>query len=152
MNEILTKDSIILNANITSKDECFNFLVKKAIDLNIATDHDELYKSFWIREKEMSTGFTDGIAIPHAKSSCILRPAIIFIKNNTGIQWESLDGKLVNIIISIIVPQNSENDLHLRLLSKLAKKLMDENFRAQISFSNSVNDIYKELSIVLINT
>ncbi|MBW9212630.1 MULTISPECIES: PTS sugar transporter subunit IIA [Terrabacteria group] len=145
MNAILNKEAVILNMNIETKDDCFKFISEKAESLRLISDSESLYQSLWRRENEISTGFTDGIAIPHAKDACVLKPAILFIKNNRGIDWKSLDGQLIRIVISIIVPANSECNLHLILLSKLAKKLMDEDFRAQLTSENNQDAIYQEL-------
>lgn len=145
MNTILNKEAVFLNTSIQTKDDCFKFISEKAKALQLVSDSDSLYQSLWKRENEISTGFTDGIAIPHAQDVCVLKPAILFIKNNCGIDWKSLDDKLIHIVISIIVPANSECNLHLILLSKLAKKLMDEDFRAHLTSENNQDAIYQEL-------
>lgn len=149
MSEILLKSAVILNTTLKTKDECFHYISEKAEKLKLITNKQSLYESLWKRENEISTGFTDGIAIPHAKDACVLSPSILFIKNNNGIDWGSLDNQLIRIVISIIVPSNSECNLHLKLLSKLAKKLMDEEFRALLTSETDQDVIYQELCAIL---
>ncbi|MGL4590163.1 MAG: PTS fructose transporter subunit IIABC [Mycoplasmatales bacterium] len=89
-------------------------------------DVDQLFKNFIERENQTSTGFENGIAIPHAKIMNITEPQIVVLRT-AGIDWPSMDGNPTTLIIAIIVPEDSENE-HLRILGNLTRKLMDNEF------------------------
>ena len=84
-------------------------------------------KDYQEREQESTTGFGNGIAIPHAKSNNVKTAAILFGRSTTDIEWQSLDGKPVNTFISLLVPAN-EGDVHLKLLAQLSRKLVHQDF------------------------
>ncbi len=146
MNKIIEENHIFLSEKLNTKLECLNFLSIQSEKLSISNNSDEVLKALLEREKEISTGFTDGIAIPHTQSSTILKPALIFIKNREGIEWQTLDGKLVHLIIAIFVPKDSEENLHLKLLSSLARKLMDKDFRNRLLNTQNKKVILELLS------
>ena len=92
-------------------------LAELATSLNLVVDRDSLVKDYQEREQESTTGFGNGIAIPHAKSNNVKTAAILFGRSTTDIEWQSLDGKPVNTFISLLVPAN-EGDVHLKLLAQ----------------------------------
>jgi len=102
-------------------------LAELATSLNLVVDRDSLVKDYQEREQESTTGFGNGIAIPHAKSNNVKTAAILFGRSTTDIEWQSLDGKPVNTFISLLVPAN-EGDVHLKLLAQLSRKLVHQDF------------------------
>ena len=83
-----------------------------------------------VREDLGATGLTDGFAVPHAKDASIAVPALIVWRNETSIAWPSFDGQPVDIAVALFVPAARDKEEHIRLLSKTAVLLMDEDFRA----------------------
>lgn len=73
----------------------------------------------------------EGFAIPHAKSSAIDQPAVIVVKLKNAIEWQSLDGSSTQNIFALLIPENDAGEKHLALLSKIAKLLMNEDFKHQ---------------------
>jgi fructose-specific phosphotransferase system IIA component len=80
------------------------------------------------REKHSTTGVGFGVAIPHGKSAAVRRAAVAFGRTRQGLEWNALDGQPVHLVFLIAAPEDADN-VHLRALSHLARKLMDEGFR-----------------------
>ena len=94
------------------------------------------------REEESTTGIGFGVAIPHEKSAAVTVPALAFGRSHEGIQYDSMDGKPVHLMFLIAVPETS-NDEHLRILSKLSRKLMHEDVRQKLMTATNVEEIYQ---------
>lgn len=73
----------------------------------------------------------DGFAIPHVNSIDILEPTIVIIKLQKGIEWDSLDGKLTNYIISFFIPKNNKDNKHLKFMANIARMLMLSDFKEE---------------------
>ena len=97
-----------------------------------------------MREAESTTAIGMNVAIPHAKSSAVNQPAVAVMQNRKGIQWESLDGSLPQLVFLIAVP-NDSNDTHLRLLQRLSKALMHDDTRDNLVHAQDKNEIYNIL-------
>jgi len=106
----------------------------------LANDSEAVYNSYIKREKEGSTGMTDGFAIPHAQSAAIAKSSMIVLKLKQPIDWQSLDGKKIDTVISFLIPQVDSN-AHLQYLSNTAKLLTHADFIAQLKAANTPAEI-----------
>ncbi|MFK0217669.1 fructose-specific PTS transporter subunit EIIC [Streptomyces vinaceus] len=95
-------------------------------------DVDELVRVALAREAQGTTGLGESIAIPHAKTDAVSRPAVGFARSGAGIEWGSLDGTKARLVFMIAVPEAAAGDEHLRILAMLSRKLMDEDFRERL--------------------
>lgn len=129
--DLLDIKSISLNANPGSKRESLDM----AIELMAASGklHDkEAYRSaVYAREEEGTTGIGDGIAIPHGKGESVKQAALAAMVIKDGVDFEALDGAPVHLLFLIAAP-NTEDNIHLDVLSKLSMLLMDEDFTAAL--------------------
>lgn len=132
--------------DFNSKEEVFDFIAKEVSKTNSKLNKEEIVNSLKIREKEVSTGFEDGIAIPHGKVTNLETPIISVVKT-CDIDWPSMDGAGTNFIICILVPINGGEE-HLKILSEITRKLVSQEFRNQLKQSNQeeivslLNDVY----------
>ncbi|MDT2726888.1 MULTISPECIES: fructose-specific PTS transporter subunit EIIC [Lactococcus] len=120
----LSENDVFLHQTFNTRDEMFDFLAEKTIQLGIATDKEKIKEKLVARELEGTTGMMDGFAIPHAKSSNINKASLIIVKNEKGIAWDSLDGQPITFIIGLFIPEHQKGTAHLQLLSSVAKMLM----------------------------
>lgn len=111
----------------TTQDEILKDLAHLAKSLDLVSDEAELVNDYHEREKESTTGFGNGVAIPHAKSNNVKTATILFGRSQAAIEWDSLDGKPVNTFISLLVPADA-GDVHLKLLASLSRKLVHKDF------------------------
>lgn len=150
--EAISFENIRVNENIHSQLEAFNRIAELAISNGIANSKPAIVDGLLGREAESTTGFMDGFAIPHTKSSEIKKPSVIILKSTNGIEWNSLDGSPVRFIISLLVPEEDAGITHLTLLSSLSRILIRSEVRDQLINASSASEIVEILSSVMKNT
>ncbi|QGS52277.1 PTS sugar transporter subunit IIA [Spiroplasma tabanidicola] len=146
--EIFNEDSIVIDENLNNKEEVFAFISNYFVNNKYADNYKEIYQGFFIREKEGSTAFTDGIGIPHSKTATIKRPGIFILKNNIGIEWDSLDDKPTFFFIALAIPEKDAEVDHLKMLSSIARKLVDETFKKNLINSKNKEEVFELISKV----
>lgn len=149
VNEIFKPQYIKIDSILKDKNEALNYLACLGYELGVVEQSDQVYRELIEREHEFSTGFGDGFAIPHAKSTLVKTASIIIIKTLNPIEWESIDNQAVNIIIGLLVPYECRGDMHLSLLAKLSANLMEDDFKNNLKEANSEEVIYQLVSEIL---
>lgn len=124
------KESNLLNLTVTSKQEVLSEIGKHVSANYPQVSIDEVVGKLLIRESQSTTGFENGVAIPHGVVNGVNQPLIIVCRF-TPLDWNSLDGKLVDTAICILVPENA-GDSHLQILGQIAAKLTDETFLTEL--------------------
>jgi PTS system fructose-specific IIA component len=137
MCNFISKDMILVKQNCNSRKEVLNLLAVQGVKLKLGVDESSVKQAFYDREKEGITGLENGFAIPHAKCSAIKRAGIVLIKLLNPIEWPTFDDTLVDIIIGLYVPKKEAGTTHIKLLSKVALLLMDEESQ---NFIRATND------------
>ncbi|MBP2071924.1 MAG: fructose system component [Thermoanaerobacterium sp.] len=143
---IINENMIILDLEAKDKESAILELAKQALKEDKITSVDDFAKSVFEREKTYTTGVGNGIAIPHGKSDAVKEAMIVFGKSSHGIEWESLDGKPVNIIFLLGVPDKNVSDIHLKILSQLSRKLMNDEFVERLKMADAKDDVLEALS------
>ena len=142
MSEIknfLTEDSIIIDCDSKSQKNTLEVISNKMAELT-STNKDEIFQKLYEREKLGTTAFGNGIAIPHARVEGIQNAKIIILKLTEAIDFNSIDGNKVDIVISLFVP-NDNNKMHVELLSNIASLLDNQVFREKIRTANTASDV-----------
>jgi len=146
MTEIFKQDYIFMDEQFKSRDEAFTFIADKAVELTFGDDVNLILKALHQREQEASTGLQDGIAIPHAISTHLQQPAVLYIRSATPItDWPTFDEQPVTEVIAMLVPKNSEQE-HLQILSDFASALVDEDERQALLASQTSEQVYDVLT------
>ena len=144
MNDIatfLSEDSIIINHDSKSQKNALEIISKKMAELT-STDADEIFEKLYEREKLGTTAFGNGFAIPHARVEGITEARVIILKLREGIDFNSTDNNKVDIIISLLAPDD-KNDIHIQLLANIASLLDSKVFREKIRSTETADDIIK---------
>ena len=102
-------------------------------------DVEKYRKGVYAREEEGTTGIGEGIAIPHCKSDAVSKPGLAAMVIKDGVDFDALDGGKVSLIFLIAAP-NTEDNVHLDVLSKLSVLLMDENFTSGLRNAKTVEE------------
>lgn len=142
---ILHMDNIKLNVDLNSKQEVFDYVADFALKNNLITSRQDILNGLFERERLSTTGFFDGFAIPHVISESVDVPSIVILKTKNGIDWNALDGKLTSFFIVLLIPETSEN-VHLNILSSIARLLMDEDVRKKLLLAHDKEEIYEYFS------
>lgn len=66
---------------------------------------------------------------------------MVFGRSDFGIEWDSLDGKPVYLVFLLGIPAENAENTHLKILSQLSRKLMDENFVQTLKAASSKDEI-----------
>lgn len=144
-------ENVFVAEDFASRDEALSFVSNQAVKAGIAGDADAVMNAFLAREAEGTTGMMEGFAIPHAKSDAITEAAVIVVKDESGVTgWDTMDGAPVNVAIALLIPGAQAGTTHLKILSKVAEALMDENFRATVKGSNDAAEIAKTINARLV--
>ena len=144
-------ENVFVAEDFASRDEALSFVSNQAVKAGIANDADAVMKAFLAREAEGTTGMMEGFAIPHAKSDAITEAAVIVVKDESGVTgWDTMDGAPVNVAIALLIPGAQAGTTHLKILSKVAEALMDEDFRATVKGSTDAAEIAKTINARLV--
>lgn len=128
--------SIALAAAPKSKNEALDAIVELMTQSGKINDQEAYRKQVYAREEESTTGIGDGIAIPHGKCDAVDKPGLAAMVVPEGVDFDSLDGEPVTLMFLIAAP-NTEDNVHLDVLSKLSMMLMDEEFTANLRKAKS---------------
>lgn len=150
MSGFVSEENILLNQQATTKEEALRTISDAAARLGIADDADAVYAAFLAREEIDKTGMVDGFAVPHCKTDAVKSAAVIIFKNAQPVEWPSLDDKPVDIAMALLIPDSEAGTTHLRLLSKAAMLLMDDNFKSKLRESNDATDLAATLNVELV--
>lgn len=93
------------------------------------------------REAHFTTGFGNGIAIPHCKSDTVKQASIVIGKLINGVDWKAMDNNDVHFVIMLAIPESEAGTTHLQILSKLSGKLIDEDFRNRLMSTTEKEDV-----------
>lgn len=144
-------ENVFVAEDFASRDEALSFVSNQAVKAGIANDADAVMNAFLAREAEGTTGMLEGFAIPHAKSDAITEAAVIVVKDDSGVTgWDTMDGAPVNVAIALLIPGAQAGTTHLKILSKVAEALMDEDFRATVKGSSDAAEIAKTINARLV--
>lgn len=125
IRDVLKPAFINFDLKTTDKQAAISELANTFLTKGVVTNDSVYLEAVMKREEESTTGIGFGVAIPHGKSAAVAEPSLAFGRSQAGIQYDSMDGKPVHLMFLIAVPETS-NDEHLRILSKLSRKLMHE--------------------------
>ena len=139
IRDLLAAESINLNGTPAGKTEALNQCIDLMAKSGKIVDVETYRKGVFAREEEGTTGIGMGIAIPHCKSDAVTKAGLAAMVVKDGVDFESLDGTPAKIIFLIAAP-NTEDNVHLQVLSKLSVMLMDEQFTNSLINAGSVDE------------
>lgn len=136
ITDLLDVKSISLEGAPKTKKEALDQIVALMTKSGKINDEAAYRKQVYAREEESTTGIGEGIAIPHGKCDAVDRPGLAAMVVRDGVEFDSLDGEPVTLMFLIAAP-NTEDNVHLDVLSKLSMMLMDEEFTAKLRAAQS---------------
>lgn len=139
IRDLLAVESIDLNGKVNGKNEALDAMVALMAKSGKINDVEKYRKGVYAREEEGTTGIGEGIAIPHCKSDAVSKPGLAAMVIKDGVDFDALDGGKVSLIFLIAAP-DTEDNVHLDVLSKLSVLLMDENFTSGLRNAKTVEE------------
>ena len=139
ITDLLDKRSVSLTAAPKTKSETLDMAVDLMVKSEKISDREAYRKQVYLREEESTTGIGEGIAIPHGKCDAVKKPGLAAMVIKNGVEFEALDDEPVTLLFLIAAP-NTEDNIHLDVLSKLSVMLMDEEFTESLRNASSVDE------------
>lgn len=140
ISDLLDSECVLPDLSADSKSEAINKLIdtlsSKLDDLSIAS----IRQAVMDRESIMSTGVGKGLAIPHGKSSKLNETYAAFGKLRKPVEFDSIDGQSVQLLFLLVGPQ-SQNSVHIKLLSRISRLLNSNTFRDKLLAGNETEEI-----------
>lgn len=143
LKEVFKEDQIIINLEATTIEQTIKKMTEVLIEKKIISDSKEFIESVLSREEHSTTGIGNRIAIPHGKSNTVLTPAIVYAKLSNPVEWQSLDDNPVENVILLAIPNSEKGATHLKLLSGIAMKLMDDELVERLKNETDKSEIIK---------
>lgn len=137
--DLLKKESIDLQAVVADKGAAIDHLVSLMNKGGNVTDLEGYRKAVLAREAEGSTGIGEGIAIPHAKTDAVSAPGLASMIVRSGVEYDSLDDEPAFLFFLIAAPAGGAN-VHLEVLSRLSRMLMDDEFRERLMNAKTADE------------
>jgi len=148
LSSLLTPERVLIDVKEKDKDAVLNFLVNKIGQLGNIENIDDLRKEVMDREALGNTGIGRGIGFPHAKSSHVSSLQLLLALPAKPLEYGSLDGVPVSIILFIVAPADGDNNEYLHTMARISRLLGKNNVREQIIKAKSPEEI---ISIVTDN-
>lgn len=147
LNEMTSPKLLSVKQNFTSRDEILQQMAKKLKENHCISDEKVFIESVIERENHGPTGMENGLAIPHGKSSAVLKAGFAVMTLSKPLSanlWPSIDpSNQVEVIFLLAIPENKAGTTHLKLLSELSKYLMDTNFVNQLKEATDSEQLYE---------
>lgn len=142
INDLLSPESIMLGGKASDKKDVLKQMVDLMANSGKVNDKDNYLATVMAREEEGSTGFGEGIAIPHGRCKGVNAPGLAAMVLSEGVEYEALDDEPVDMLFLIAAPEGG-GSVHIDILSKLSTMLMDEDFTGKLKAAKSVEEFRK---------
>lgn len=141
IDDVITPDLMILDLDATERDDAIDEMARRLEDDGRVSDRSAYVQAVQAREREGGgTGMEMGVAIPHAKSRAVKRASVVFARSAQGIDFGGDTEEPSKLLFLIAAPEGSE-DLHVTLLSRLARRLIHDSFRQRLYEAGTPDDV-----------
>ena len=140
ISDLLIKDRISLDVKSTTKVDIIKELARLHEKTGVLNDYDGYVEALMAREAQSSTGIGEGIAIPHAKTKYVKKPALAMGRKPEGIDYDSLDGEPATLFFMIAAPDGA-NNTHIETLARLSQLLLDDDFKESLENAKTADEV-----------
>lgn len=141
ISSIIKKEIVFLDLAANDREEVLAALIDGMAKSGYVSDKKKYHEAVNERESKGTTGIGFGVAIPHGKSEGVAKACVAFAKLATPVDWNSFDGKPVDTVFMIAVPKENAGNDHLKILIAISKKLMHEDFRAELAKAKTPDEV-----------
>jgi fructose-specific phosphotransferase system IIA component len=142
ITDILSPQAVRVPLAATDKKAVIEELVDLLHTTGLVADPDAIKQVVWEREQQRSTGIGDGMAIPHGKSGSSKELVMAVGRPARPIDFDSVDGKPVQLIVLLISPPDRTAD-HIQALGKVSRLMADTKVRHAAYTAESAEDLYQ---------
>lgn len=144
IKDLLAYEAIDVQASASSKEETINKAIGLMVKSGKIDDRKAYAKKVFEREEESTTGVGMGIAIPHGRDGAVNTAGLAAMVIPDGVEYASLDGQPVHLLFLIAAPEGGS--VHLEVLAKLSRMLMDETLNANLQHAKSADEFLQILT------
>jgi PTS system nitrogen regulatory IIA component len=144
LEEIIKPDSVLCNAHARSKKHCIEILSELLVRANAHIPNEDIFESLIERERLGCTSLDAGVAFPHCRVDGLDNSTAALIKLSEPVDFDSADGKPVDLVFGLMVPKALEQ-CHHSDIEMITRVLKDEGLRGQLRAANSSGDLYSTL-------
>ncbi|QRG78098.1 fructose-specific PTS transporter subunit EIIC [Citrobacter sp. R56] len=131
INDLIHPALICLDLKSSQKEAALTELADLLFRENKIRHTGEFIQEIWAREETGNTGFEGGVALPHARSSCVLSPAVAIGISRQGIDYGAEDGKPTHLILMIASAEQA-SEAHIEVLAQISSRLVEDDSVSQI--------------------
>ncbi len=144
LTDLISRDAILPSLKVGSKKQALQELSERAApSCNLPAR--EIFDALLQRERLGSTGIGSGIAIPHGKIAKVERISGVFARLDKPIDFESLDGEPVDLVLLLIAPESAGAD-HLKALARAARLLRSQAVTTKLRTTRDAGVMYSILA------
>lgn len=140
LSKILLPENVVLDLDVSSKKRVFE-QAGLIFENNCGISRSNVTDNLFARESMGTTGLGYGVAVPHGRIEGLKSPVAAFVRLSKPIPFEAPDGKPVNLLFFLLIPQNVTQQ-HLEILSEIAAMFSDGTCRTFLSNEPSSERIY----------
>jgi len=140
ISDILNEKRIITEFKSTSKEDVINEMIDSLKDDESVTNLEKVRQVVLEREKIMSTGIGNGFAIPHGKTDGVKEIVAVFGKLKEPIEFNSVDGKPVNLIFLMVGREDAVGE-HIKMLSRISRIMNNEEVHKKLLQAETAKEI-----------
>ncbi|MED5429831.1 MAG: PTS sugar transporter subunit IIA [Pseudomonadota bacterium] len=144
LQKLISDKFILLNQKLNNKKNALE-LISDHFEKEIQIKKEIVFDSLYAREKLGTTALGGGVALPHARIDVLKNIHTLIIQLNSGIDFDAVDGKKVDIIFVLLVP-NVNSDDHVKLLAEIASVLDNNEIVKKIRNAKSPHEIILALN------
>ena len=144
LSEILSAEAVVLQLNATSKKRLLQEIARVAEEV-YGLPCKDIFKALQDRELLGPTGMGNGVAIPHARLSCLDEVKGIFVRLENPVDYESIDHQPVDLVFALLAPEGA-GAVHLKSLARVSRTLRDATICAKLRSSDDANALFAILT------
>ena len=139
----MTPDDVVADLKANGKKQVLHELARRAAS-RFSIDETDVFEVLLERERLGTTGFGDGVALPHGKLAGLKEMHMLFARLANGIDYNAVDGRPVDLVFLLLTPEDAGAD-HLKALAKISRLLRDETVCAKIRGAENAEAVYSAL-------
>ncbi len=147
--ELINEDLILLDVDVKNKEDILKNIASLLEKDHRLNNREIFLRDIYLREEELSTSMGLKMAIPHAKSEGVNTTSLVFLRLKNEIIWN--DDDKVKFIFGIAVPKDNEDNIHLKILSSLARKLINKEYIQSLGTASDKQKCVELLSFAKLN-
>jgi fructose-specific phosphotransferase system IIA component len=143
LTNILQPTCVKVPLDSTHKEAAISELIELLDANGLTSDKERVSDAVFTREQTRSTGIGSGIAIPHGKCTAVSE-LVMALGITPGMDFDSIDGQPVNIIILLVSPTDQTGP-HIQALAGISRLMLDDQFKRSLEQATSAEQAYKLL-------